>query len=85
LVTNLCVFAFDRNRRRFRLASVHPGRTVDEVRANTGFAFDAADSVPATAPPDAESLALIRNSVGREIAEVYPLFASRLRRSQGAG
>lgn len=85
LVTSLCVFAFDRDRRRFRLASVHPGRTVDEVRANTGFAFDAADSVPATAPPDAESLALIRNSVGREIAEVYPQFARRLRRSQEAG
>ena len=78
LVTSLCVFAFDRDRRRFRLASVHPGCTVEEVRANTGFAFDAADSVPATAPPDAESLALIRNSVGREIAEVYPQFASRL-------
>jgi len=78
LVTSLCVFAFDRDRRRFRLASVHPGCTVEEVRANTGFAFDAADSVPATAPPDAEALALIRNSVGREIAEVYPQFASRL-------
>src|SRR5262249_37545895 len=33
LVTSLCVFDFDRERRRFRLASVHPGHTVDEVRA----------------------------------------------------
>lgn len=78
LVTGLCVFAFDRARRRFSLASVHPGHTVDDVRANTGFAFDAPDSVPPTAPPDAESLALIRDAVGREIAEVYPQFASRL-------
>ena len=78
LVTGLCLFDFDRARRRFRLASVHQGHTVEEVRANTGFAFDAPDVVPPTAAPDAESLALIRDSVGREIAEVYPQFASRL-------
>jgi hypothetical protein len=40
--------------------------------------FDAPDTVPETAPPDAESLALIRASVGREIAEIYPQFGSRL-------
>ena len=78
LATGLCVFAFDRERRRFRLASVHPGHTLEEVRANTGFVFDAPDAVPSTAPPDAESLALIRASVGREIAAVYPQFANRL-------
>jgi len=78
LVTGLCVFEFDRPRRRFRLASIHPGHRIDDVRANTGFAFDAPQAVPPTAAPDAESLALIRDSVGREIAEVYPQFASRL-------
>src|SRR5262250_276860 len=30
LVTGLCVFDFDRTRRRCRLASVHPGHTIDE-------------------------------------------------------
>ncbi len=78
LVTGLCVFDFGRQRRRFRLASVHPGHSIDEVRANTGFAFDEPAAVPPTPPPDAESLALIRESVGREIAEIYPQFASRL-------
>ena len=78
LVTGLCVFDFDRGRRRFRLASVHPGHNIDEVRANTGFAFDEPAAVAETAPPDAESLALIRTSVGREIAEIYPQFANRL-------
>jgi glutaconate CoA-transferase, subunit B len=78
LVTGLCVFEFDRTRRRFRLASVHPGHGIDEVRANTGFAFDTPDTVPTTAPPDAESLALVRGSVGREIAAVYPQFGERL-------
>ncbi|MCI0431437.1 MAG: CoA synthetase [Rhodospirillales bacterium] len=79
LVTGLCVFTFDRERRRFRLASVHPGHTIDEVRANTGFAFDEPSAVPSTAPPDAESLALIRDRVGAEIAELYPQFSERLR------
>ena len=78
LVTGLCVFDFDRKRRRFRLGSVHPGHSIDEVRANTGFAFDVPTEVPTTPAPDADSLALIRASVGREIAEVYPQFASRL-------
>ena len=78
LVTGLCVFAFDRTRRRFRLASVHPGHSVDEVRANTGFDFDCPPEVPTTPPPDAESLALIRGRVGQEIAELYPQFARRL-------
>ena len=78
LVTGRCVFAFDRQRRRFRLASVHPGHGIDEVRANTGFAFDEPAVLAPTAAPDAESLALIRDSVGREIAEIYPQFASRL-------
>ena len=51
LVTPLCLFAFDGERRRFRLESVHPGHDVDEVAANTGFEFDAPAQVPTTAPP----------------------------------
>ena len=31
LITNRCLFAFDRGARRFRLASVHPGHTLAEV------------------------------------------------------
>ena len=40
LVTNRCVFGFDRSAQAFRLASVHPGHTVEEVIEHTGFAFD---------------------------------------------
>src|SRR6202162_880130 len=40
LVTNRCLFGFDRARRRFRLESVHPGHTVGEGLEHTGFAFD---------------------------------------------
>ncbi|MCI0431443.1 MAG: hypothetical protein L0210_13010 [Rhodospirillales bacterium] len=55
------MLAFDKERRRFRLASVHPGRSVEEVRANTGFAFDEPAEAPMTPAPDAESLNLIRD------------------------
>ncbi len=32
LVTNRCVFSFDKAKKRFRLDSVHPGHTLEEVR-----------------------------------------------------
>jgi len=81
LVTGLCVFVFERERRRFRLASMHPGHSVGEVRANTGFAFDEPAEVPMTPAPDTESLDLIRDRVGSEIAEIYPQFSERLRQT----
>jgi glutaconate CoA-transferase subunit B len=77
LVTGRCVFRFDRERGRFRLHSVHPGHTVDEVLANTGFEFDVPEAVSETHPPSSETLALIRGPVGAAIAETYPRFAER--------
>ncbi len=75
LVTNLCVFDFDRAKGRFRLASVHPGSSVEEVRDNTGFAFDLPDHVPETATPSDSDLALIRAAIAEKIANPYPKFA----------
>jgi glutaconate CoA-transferase, subunit B len=76
LVTNRCVFGFDKSRRRFRLDSVHPDHTVDEVIEHTGFDFDRPADVPQTAPPSAETLQLMRDVVAGELAEVYPQFAA---------
>jgi glutaconate CoA-transferase subunit B len=78
MLTELGLFSFDRGRGRFRLDSVHPGRSVEEIRDNTGFEFDCSSRVPFTSPPDPETLATIRNSIRSEIAETYPRFASRL-------
>jgi glutaconate CoA-transferase subunit B len=78
LVTNRCVFGFDRARRRFVLESVHPGHTVEEVVAHTGFDFDRRAEVPQTAAPTAETLGIIRGSVAAELAEVYPQFAANV-------
>jgi glutaconate CoA-transferase subunit B len=76
LVTGKALFSFDAGRARFRLESVHPGHTMDEVGAATGFDFDRAADVGETQPPDAASLALIRGPVGQDIAETYPRFAA---------
>jgi glutaconate CoA-transferase subunit B len=78
LITNRCLFDFDRARRRFRLASVHPGHSVEEVIENTGFAFDRPEQVPTTPSPSAETLRLMRSVVAPLLAEVYPQFAKNV-------
>jgi glutaconate CoA-transferase subunit B len=78
LVTNRCVFSFDKNKRRFRLETVHPGHTAEEVAENTGFGFDKAPQVGITAAPSAETLRLMRQVVAPELAEVYPQFAAKV-------
>ena len=78
LVTNRCLFDFDRAQRRFRLASVHPGHSVAEVIENTGFDFERPDHVPTTAAPSAETLRLLRAVVAPLLSEVYPQFAARV-------
>ncbi len=78
LVTNRCLFDFDRAQKRFRLASVHPGHTLAEVIDNTGFDFDRPAVVPTTPAPSAETLRLLRSTVAPMLAEVYPEFATRV-------
>jgi len=78
LVTPLCLFMFDKAKRRFVLASVHPGVRLEEVRDRTGFEFDMPGKVPETIPPQNEWLALLRGRVAREIADPYPQFAARI-------
>jgi glutaconate CoA-transferase subunit B len=78
LLTGLGLFSFDKQRQRFKLESVHPGHSVEEILDNTGFEFDRPTVVPHTAPPDAPALALIRSEIREEIAEVYPRFAAAL-------
>src|SRR5579864_870356 len=78
LVTPLCHFAFDRARSRFRLESVHPGHSLEEVRDNTGFDFDASAGLPVTPPPSPERLQLLRETIAPALATIYPKFAERV-------
>lgn len=77
LVTPLCHFAFDKARGRFRLESLHPGHSLEEVQDQTGFAFDRPENVPATPLPTPEILALLRSAVAAELAKIYPQFTER--------
>jgi acyl CoA:acetate/3-ketoacid CoA transferase beta subunit len=56
VVTNLAVLDFEGPDHRMRLRSVHPGVTVDEVVAATGFALAVDTDVPETRAPTAEEL-----------------------------
>ncbi len=78
LITNRCLFSFDKDRRRFRLQSVHPGHTLAEVIVNTGFEFDRPPEVPETPAPSAETLRLMRQVVAPELADVYPQFTAKV-------
>src|SRR5439155_11821290 len=60
LVTNLCVLDFESPDHAMRVRSIHPGVTVDEVVANTGFELVVPDGIPETREATAEELRLIR-------------------------
>ncbi|MBZ0216433.1 MAG: hypothetical protein K8F25_07770, partial [Fimbriimonadaceae bacterium] len=75
LVTNRCFFMFDKQREKFRLQSIHPGHTLEEIRDNTGFEFDIPRDVPTTPAPQASTLDLIRGDVAAKISDPYPRFA----------
>ena len=76
LVTNRCLFSFADGR--FRLESVHPGHTVEEVIEHTGFDFDRPAAVGETPAPSPETLRLMRETVAPQLAEVYPQFARQV-------
>ena len=59
VVTNLAVLDFATPDHRMRLASVHPGVTVDEVVAATGFALVVDGDVPESRVPTDEELDVI--------------------------
>ncbi|WLW55818.1 CoA-transferase subunit beta [Streptomyces sp. YU58] len=60
VVSDLGVFDFATPDHSMRLASLHPGVTVDQVREATGFDLVVPDEVPYTREPTARELELIR-------------------------
>jgi acyl CoA:acetate/3-ketoacid CoA transferase beta subunit len=60
VVTNLAVLDFRTPEHAMRLRSVHPGVSVGDVVAGTGFPLAVADDVPKTRLPTPAELALIR-------------------------
>lgn len=62
-LTPLCVLDFTEDEKRMRLRSVHPGISVGEVQANTGFSLVIPKQVPTTEIPTAEELSVLRERV----------------------
>jgi len=78
LLTGKALFAWQADKRRFRLESVHPGCSAEAVRAATGFDYDAPETVNSTPTPTEEDLAQLRGPVAAEIAANYPQFARKV-------
>ena len=62
-ITPLGVLDFEETSKRLRLHSVHPGVTVDEVKARTGFELVVPDRVPVTGLPTVAELDILRRRV----------------------
>ncbi len=66
IVSNLGVFDFETPDHAMRLASVHPGASVEEIIDNTGFDLVIAGDVPETRAPSDAELHLIRDVLDPE-------------------
>ena len=60
VITNLAVLDFEGPDHTMRVRSLHPGVTLEQVRAATGFQLAVADDLGETPPPTDEQLRLIR-------------------------
>ena len=78
LLTGKALFSWQKDQRRFRLESLHPGHTANEIRENTGFEYDADARIATTPAPSETDLGLLRGPVAREIGADYPDFARRV-------
>jgi glutaconate CoA-transferase subunit B len=64
-----------------RLASLHSGVALTEVREHTDFEFNVPDPISATQPLDPEARRLLYGPVKEKLIQSYPQFAARLIRS----
>lgn len=62
VVTDLGIYHFD-DAGEMRLDSLHPGATLDAVRASIGWEIKVAESVASTPPPTADELRLVREEL----------------------
>ncbi|MFF1657585.1 CoA-transferase subunit beta [Streptomyces sp. NPDC058255] len=91
VVTDLAVLDFATPDHAMRLASMHPGVTLDQVRAATGFELTVPDEVPYTRAPTPGELRLIREVVDpkglreREVPESGVGTGGRKREAPGVG
>lgn len=66
VVSTLALMDYDPATCRMRLKALHPGVTVEEVKANTGFELLIPEEVGVNDPPGDEELRLLREEIDRE-------------------
>jgi glutaconate CoA-transferase subunit B len=60
VVTTLGILGFDPESKRMRIEATHPGVSVADMKANTGFELLPAPSIETTEPPSADELEMLR-------------------------
>jgi glutaconate CoA-transferase subunit B len=63
VITDLAVLGYHEQTRRMQVLSLHPGVTLEKVRACTSFELGVSDSLMATAPPSEHELHILRTEV----------------------
>jgi glutaconate CoA-transferase subunit B len=63
VVTNLALMDFEPDTKRMRLIATHPGVSVEQVKAATGFELLVADKVTVNRPPTVRQLRLLRERI----------------------
>lgn len=66
MVTDLALFDFANPEREMQLTAVHPGVTIEQVRAAVGWNLRLADDVAETPPPTSDELQVVREELDPE-------------------
>lgn len=62
-ITNLAIISKEENDKPFKIDSLHPGVSVDDVINNTGFELTVPDNTPETEKPTKEHVKLLREKI----------------------
>jgi glutaconate CoA-transferase subunit B len=63
VITDLAVMGYDDETKRMQVLSLHPGVTMEKVRAATGFELGVREPLAVTEPPTPEELRILREEV----------------------
>ena len=63
VITDLAVMGYAEDTKRMQVFSLHPGVTLEQVRANTGFELSVAEPLLTTSPPTEAELLILREEV----------------------
>ena len=66
VITDKAILDFDPKSKHMRLESIHPGTTLEDVLATTGFTPILPEQITTTAPPTPEQVRLIREEIDPE-------------------